>query len=250
MKKLFLSLLLVILMTSTGCGTNTTEAPKSNQPQSAMKQEKVTVAVKEEKIQSETLEAELKIPQISDMKNKEAQAELNSKFDAIYTLKDSLQKEAEKALIDSKTAGYPFRPYQLFSDYKVSYNAKGYLSMTTLVYTYTGGAHGGSATTSYNVDINSGEAISLKSMFQEGVNYKDLINKEIAAQIAQQPENYFEGEYGFKTIADEQNFYLKEGMLVVYFSEYEIAPYATGTPEFNIPISLLKESLKPEYRTI
>lgn len=250
MKKIFMSLLLVILLSTTGCATNATESPKSNQQQNVIKQEKVTVAIKEEKLQTETLEAELKIPQITDMKNKEAQGELNKKFDAIYTLKDSMQKEAEEALINSKKAGFPFRPYQLFSDYTVSYNGNGYLSMITLVYTYTGGAHGGSAKTSYNIDINSGKAISLKSMFQEGVNYKDLINKEIAAQIAKQPENYFDGEQGFTTISDDQNFYLKEGMLVVHFSEYEIAPYATGTPEFNIPISLFKESLKPEYQTL
>ena len=252
MRKIAITVLLVVLIATTGCsikGEDNTQKVKQKEVK-IQKQDKVTVATKEENLNTEFIEIKLKLPQVSDMQNKEAQAELNNQFNSIYKLKDSMQKDAKQATVDLKQIGVPFRPYQLVADYNVSYNQKGFLSLTTIVYTFTGGEHGGTTKTTYNVDINSGKPISLKSMFKEEVNYKDLINQEIGKQIDKDPANYFKGDQGFKTIADNQNFYLKDGKIVVYFSQYEIAPYAAGIPEFGIQLNQFKDSLKPEYRVI
>ena len=244
MRKIVMILLLAILIVTTGCSI------KGGEHTQKVNQEKVTVAAKEENFNTEFIEVKLKLPQVSDMQNKEAQAEINKQFNSIYMLKDSMEKEAKQAAVELKQSGIPFRPYQLVADYNVSYNQKGFLSLTTIVYTFTGGAHGATAKTTYNVDINSGKLISLKSMFKGEVNYKDLINQEIRKQIAKDPTNYFKEDEGFKTIAENQNFYLKEGKIVVYFSQYEIAPYSTGIPEFEMQLNQLKDSLKPKYQVI
>lgn len=54
---------------------------------------------------------------------------------------------------------------------------------------------------------------------------------------------------GFQGIRDSQGFYLQDENLVIVFPKYEIAPGATGIPEFVIPLAdlkdLLNENLQP-----
>src|SRR5699024_7795765 len=57
---------------------------------------------------------------------------------------------------------------------------------------------------------------------------------------------YFEGEEGFKSIKDDQSFYINESKnLVIAFQMYDIAPRSSGYPEFEIPkeniVHILKE---------
>ncbi len=45
---------------------------------------------------------------------------------------------------------------------------------------------------------------------------------------------YFEGEEGFKSIKDDQSFYINESKnLVIVFQMYDIAPRSSGYPEFE-----------------
>lgn len=118
-------------------------------------------------------------------------------------------------------------------------------------YQFTGGAHGGTERRHYNYDLATGQEVALKDLFNQGVDYKKIINQEIGAQIKANPEGgYFaQPELGFKTIADDQPFYLADGGLVVYFAQYEIAPYAAGIPEFKIPFSLFKSGIRARFLT-
>ena len=60
---------------------------------------------------------------------------------------------------------------------------------------------------------------------------------------------YLNDESGFKSTANQQSYYyIKENKLVIYFSLYEIAPYASGIPEFEIPLSLFGEDIKFEIQ--
>ena len=82
--------------------------------------------------------------------------------------------------------------------------------------------------------------MQIKDIFKENFNYKDVINNEISRQISKDPDRYFTGKDGFNGINDNQNFYIKNGTLVVYFGLYEIAPYASGISEFIISNKLLE----------
>jgi hypothetical protein len=86
----------------------------------------------------------------------------------------------------------------------------------------------------------------LKDLFKDGYDYKTVINKEVNQQISLAPDNYFSGDLGFKGIGDDQKYFLEDGFLVVYFSQYEIAPYVTGIPEFKIPLSQFQDGIKTE----
>jgi desulfoferrodoxin (superoxide reductase-like protein) len=249
MKKLVIAVLLAVLIATAGCGAGQENSQQVNQ-EDVQKQDHVTIATKEESLENEFVKVELKVPEVTDMLNEEAKTKLNNQLMSIYDLKASLEDEAKQAAVDFEPQGIPFHTYELVADYNVSYNQKGILSLTTSIYSYTGGAHGGTGNISYNVDINSGETISLKSMFKDEVNYQELINEEIRKQIAQNPDIYFDGDMGFQTIADDQSFYIKEGTIVICFSEYEIAPYSSGSPEFEIQLDQFKDNLQPEYQEI
>ena len=46
---------------------------------------------------------------------------------------------------------------------------------------------------------------------------------------------------------NENNFYFNDNGIVIYFQSYEIAPYASGSPEFNISYSFLRNYLKKDF---
>jgi hypothetical protein len=139
------------------------------------------------------------------------------------------------------------RKYEAISQYTLQYNKNGYLSITVDFYMYTGGAHGMTDRVAYNYDLNTGEELKLSDLFNKDFDYKDFINKEILKQMKTNEDMYFHDEGGFKTISDEQRFYLADGNIAIYFSQYEIAPYAAGIPEFKIPLSSIKENLKEQF---
>ena len=60
------------------------------------------------------------------------------------------------------------------------------------------------------------------------------VEKIIKAEIEKNSDKYFQNEYGFQNLKEDQCYYLKSGELVVYFQPYAIAPYSTGMPEFKI----------------
>ncbi len=134
-------------------------------------------------------------------------------------------------------------PYQLYARYKVTNNSD-VISFYIDYYQFSGGAHGVTTRMSYNIDNLTGNKIQLKDMFKDNYNYKDIINKEINRQISKDPDRYFSGKDGFNGIVDNQNFYVKNNTIVIYFGLYEIAPYASGISEFIIPNKLFDENLK------
>ena len=84
----------------------------------------------------------------------------------------------------------------------------------------------------------------IKLLIKKEFLYKDVINNEISRQIKKDPDRYFTGKDGFNGINENQNFYIKNKKLVIYFELYEIAPYASGISEFVIPNKIIKENMK------
>lgn len=196
--------------------------------------ESVTVVEKHIENKTNTLNTNLKIPQIEGMKNIMLQTKLNSEFmRTIMQFKNNIEIQAQ---------GAQRLPYEAVATYFVSYNKNGILSVTVELYSYTGGAHGMTERISYNTDLNTGKNLLLKDLFKKGYDYQTAINKEIKKQIAAAPEGtFFKDE--FKTIKSGQPYYLKDDGIVIYFGLYDIAPYAYGFPEFFIPYEMLADGL-------
>ncbi len=222
--------------------------PSSAQP--AAVPAPVTVTAKKVQQNSDTIQIDLSIPVVAGLADSSLQTRINARFeqDALQ-LQDEITKQAAEDVKEAAKAGYPFRQYNVTTAYSVAYNQNGLLSITVDYYQFTGGAHGGTERRPYNYDLTTGQELALKDLFNQGVDYKAIINQEIGAQIKANPDGgYFtQPDMGFKTIADDQPFSLAEGSLVVHFAQYEIAPYAAGMPEFKISFSLFNGGVRARF---
>ena len=201
---------------------------------------KVTNLVIKEK--SDIMETDLNIPVVSGQLDSGVMSTINKRFEEdAMNFKQTLEAEVKEYAAECEAAGYPIRPYQLFTRYQQCSLNDDILSLYVDYYQYTGGAHGITERRAYNIDLKTGKLLPLAELFKPGYDYKAVIDKEINRQIALDPEPYFEGDMGFKGIAPEHNYYLEGENLVIYFNQYEIAPYAAGIREFKIPLTLLDE---------
>lgn len=150
---------------------------------------------------------------------------------------DNWINDVKSILEDYKKSGYICNmKYELFSKFFVTLERDDLLSFYIDYYQFTGGAHGLTTRRAYTLDVKNGNKLKIKNLFKNGYDYKSFIDKEIKKQVDANKEKYFEGLEGFNGINDEVKFYIKGDNLVIYYGQYEIAPYASGIPEFNIPI--------------
>lgn len=193
------------------------------------------------KEESNYLKIDVVIPQFQGITNKNGQNLIN----------DSIVKWTETWINDAKQIAdeyfkdgiAPTYPYQLVAKYELT-NIGDIISLYIDYYQYTGGAHGITTRNAYSVDKLKGNLLSLKNLFKDNYNYKDIIDSEIRRQINLEPDKYFLGREGFNGIDDKTKFYIKNGELIIYYGSYEIAPYASGLPEFKIPTSIFQGNFK------
>ena len=102
----------------------------------------------------------------------------------------------------------------------------------------------------YTIDLNTGERLKLRDIFQKGADYITLISANIKEQMKAQMEedenvvywldNEIE-EWNFKEITEDVSFYLNEkGNVVIGFNEGDVAPMYMGAVEFEIPSEVLR----------
>lgn len=196
------------------------------------------VTFTEFKVAEETIEAEIKVPAISNMENKTLEAALNNKY-----------LEQSKKLYDDFTAE--------MEDLKK--NGGGHLGVESgyviktdndqilVVGRYVVNTVGSSSTTfQYDtVDKKNQLLITLPSLFKDD-SYISLISENIKAQMTEQmkadPDKIYWDE--IDNIDKNQSFYINnEGKLVISFNKYEVAPGYMGVVEFIIPTDVIADVL-------
>lgn len=138
---------------------------------------------------------------------------------------------------------FPIHQFEAYVNFLVTYNQNCTLSLYFDQYEYAGGAHGLTIRYSDNWDLQASRRMELADFFPHNSNYKELviqtINQQIEAQIAEDSTMYFDN---YELLVDNNfkanNFYLTREGLIIYFQQYDIAPYAAGIPEFTIPYGL------------
>jgi len=186
---------------------------------------------------------DINIPVVKGLNDVKFEKQLNNDIEnKILSFSNKLEKDGKEYEKLAKEKGFPVHPYELIVDYKVQYNKNNLLSYTMDVYYYTGGAHGMTERYACNIDNKTSKILQLQDLFKKNYNYKEVINNDIIEEMKESPEGtYFPNE--FKTISDNQPFYLMDKGIIIYFGLYEIAPYVTGIPEFTIPAELFKDNL-------
>lgn len=199
----------------------------------------IVIGTVRERQETAALRIDLQYPRIVGLVA-DVQGQLNSFF-ANRTA--PVVEQAYQSEQDSQASADYHWTTEVFCNYTVAYNQQNLLSLVFDDYLYTGGAHGMTHRAGYTVDIRTGTSYALKDLFIPGADYVGLISGEIKKQIDAQGLATL-GE--FSRIRDDQDYYINDGDLVVYFQQYELMPYAFGFPEFRIPLDSLKLVLIPE----
>lgn len=146
-----------------------------------------------------------------------------------------LYEQAIQTYKYNKENGYPIMVYEVYRTYEITLNTNTVVSLYIDEYTFAGGAHGNTIRTSQTWNLNQGCLIPLASLFPNNPYFMIDILKEINNQIANEKEIYFEDTCNLVLETfNPQSFYLVPEGIVIYFQQYDIAPYSSGIRTFLI----------------
>ncbi|MDK2967968.1 MULTISPECIES: DUF3298 and DUF4163 domain-containing protein [Lacrimispora] len=160
--------------------------------------------------------------------------------------REVLYAQAVEDAMYAKNNEFPFQSYEFYSDYVVTYNENCITSLYNDQYTYLGGAHGNTLRQSQTWDFQTGSQLQLTDFFTDVNKLNDsifnVIQYDILNRLKETPTSYFEdypelirGNFNMNA------FYLKPCGIVIYYQQYDIAPYASGIPEFFFPFENCKK---------
>ncbi|MFF3024221.1 DUF3298 domain-containing protein [Gottfriedia sp. NPDC057948] len=195
-----------------------------------------------------TYKADLKVPAVNNLKNKDLEQSLNKKYlEENKKLYDQFMKETESVKKDSGAH------LGIDSGYEVKTDNEDILSIERYV---VNTAASSSTTMKFDtIDKKKEIFLSLPILFKDK-SYVKIISENIKEQMKEQmkkdeskvywiPEANLDYSIDpFVTIKDNQNFYInKDHKLVISFDKYEVAPGYMGVVEFTIPTDVLSNVL-------
>ena len=171
--------------------------------------------------------------QIFNHENRKAALELKEYAEG------ELYEQAKQTYEYNKQNGYPIMVYELIRECHITYNQNQLLSLYCDEYIFEGGAHGNIIRKSQNWDLKIAQEIPLQAFSKGNPYYLIDILKQINKQIAEQIENgvgsYFPQycQLVLETF-NLENYYLTPNGIVVFFQQYDIAPYSSGILTFLV----------------
>ncbi|RDI42318.1 WG repeat-containing protein [Falsibacillus pallidus] len=161
-------------------------------------------------------------PEVQGMNSFEQQKALNAEYKKAANIKSI--PIAEKL------------DYRYEGDFSVAFFKKDLLSVEFDGYQYYfGAAHGMPSKVFVHANLKNGKVFSLADLFKGKSNYVKHLNEIISEKIKNDPQYEYVFPDSFQGIKSDQSFYLNDDSLIIYFTPYEIAPFAAGFPEFKIP---------------
>ena len=115
------------------------------------------------------------------------------------------------------------------------------ISLRSLSTVYLGGAHSVEGVVVHNFDLADGEFFTLADLSDTPETFRAALIDLLLAQIEQEDlARWYFDSYEARIRAKESfNAAFGADGVTVYFSEYELAPYASGIPEVTIPYAEL-----------
>ncbi|HKL98327.1 MAG TPA: WG repeat-containing protein, partial [Mobilitalea sp.] len=173
-------------------------------------------------------------PELQGLDNQDVQTLINQKVRKIFRRDPNSINEDDAIYIDDDY--YIELSNNLLTVYRDGYD-----------YPY-GAAHGMPIRDYYYFDITTGEQYELGDLFIDDSLYISKLNLILDKMIidsAQNPDSMIFTDF-FTGISDNQYFILTEDSVIIYFYPYDIAAYAAGFPEFNIPYTDLSDIINTE----
>jgi Protein of unknown function (DUF3298) len=92
-------------------------------------------------------------------------------------------------------------------------------------------------------NVLTGKTYQLKDLFKKDSNYVSILSKIVGEQIKERDIMVL-GEY--KGIKPDQDFYIADKSLVLFYQLYDLAPYVYGIPHFPISIYTIQDIIEDE----
>ncbi|CAM4204335.1 DUF3298 and DUF4163 domain-containing protein [Paenibacillus alkaliterrae] len=175
--------------------------------------------------------AELSLPHVSGGPSEAADNKINKKI-----------HETVQQLVNSQGSLDDPRA-QMIGYYEQKTNEKDYLSLSLFNYAYTGGAHGLTLQESLTFKQSTGQTFTLEQLFKPGSDYVKRISAIVSAQIKARAIDTLEP---FTAIRPDQDYYVADRSLVIYFQLYELAAYVYGFLYFPISVYELQDIINEE----
>lgn len=162
-------------------------------------------------------------PQLTGLANQQAEQQINK---SLLQTVNGLIHEQERVQIQGNT--------QMQGSYEIKTNERGIFSVTMSNFAYTPPmAHPMTFLGSLTADVQTGKIYNLRELFKPGSDYVRILSENIKKQIQQRQIPTLNP---FTTISPEQDFYVADKSLVIYFQLYELSPYYVGFPMFPISV--------------
>ncbi|MFC3885594.1 DUF3298 domain-containing protein [Bacillus songklensis] len=162
-------------------------------------------------------------PQVIGMEHQELERSINRRI-----------VHQTQQLINQQVGNMPTTVEEMIGSYEIKNNQRQVLSLSLSNYTYHyHAAHGMTYIKSLTFDLQKGKFCELKDLFKPGSDYVNRLSTLIHMQIKQRDIRLLNG---FTVIRPNQDFYIADKALVIYFQLYEITPYVFGFPMFPISV--------------
>lgn len=132
----------------------------------------------------------------------------------------------------------PDLPTIITGSYDIKNNQKGVFSLSLVGLADFKGAHPMTAIKSLNFNSDTGRDYKFSELFKPDSNYLEVLSEMVLVQLKKQELPLFDEYPG---IQPDQDYYVADKSLVIYFQLYEVAPYYVGFPYAVIPIYDIKD---------
>ena len=177
--------------------------------------------------------------------------------------KSGLITEAKEASAEAKGSEFPYNTYVASTEWKVVTDRPGWLSLSSLGYSFEGGAHGNSGYDALLWDKAANQRRAALDLFTSKAALKAAVLKAFCAELDRERAKKREGDDSyspddeFSQCIDPLNETVILGSkshkgfdrIGFLIAPYSAGPYAEGSYEVTLPITpAVLAAVKPEYR--
>ena len=190
--------------------------------------------------------------------------ELDARFrKAMDKAKAELDSGATEVRDERKKQGYDYHPHSTQMSYETSGQSQRLLSLESMVYGFTGGAHGSTGSGAILWDRQLAREIGLQDLLQQGQSWTGAIRQPFCVLLNREREKRREEPVNtddlfgncpemkeVTTLLSDTDRNGRFDHVTVIADQYVAGPYAEGPYEIALPITAkMIERLKPEYAT-
>lgn len=194
---------------------------------------------------------EVHYPQLENYSDSKIQKDFNDTiYNYVNTEVENFRKEMETWTPVPELDVQSF----LSMEYSLEYELNNIVSIRFLNDLYfSGSAHGSHMYWPLNYDLLNNKIINLSDLFMEKSDYLVILSdycREDLMKRSDSEELFLDEEWVSQGTGPEEEtfqcFNLKDSGILITFNEYQVAPYAAGPQEVNIPYNHLEVIINPD----